>query len=575
MKKYIGMLFKLLCIVNLLLSFTARAASTPTPTQTSTPVATFTLQDKTGLGKNHKIYVLGFSSNPGYYLNSDGTWLPLTQQANGQIPCFELGTDKGQINKVKIDSSQTTLSARVYFFADDQGTYGTCNNGTTSAGTGTTQKNGIFGTNNFSYTWTSPSTFGVVGITQASIGAPGTGIPLYSFSEIGPGPSNGTIDVSQVDLYSFPVTIEASVLTGNPGVIGNSYNATTPTKTVSFSDNSSYTTFINGLAGTGGCKNNPTSVACPYLDLAVPYGNYSILLNPGGFLNSNTSAAQNSKLQKAFDTILAELWKDKAPSITLANGGIQGSAPQDTFVGTSVSMIYPCNKTGVGCPTVRAIKFVGKTSKYVAYMFSPIDYASGCAAGTITGCPAGSIASSGNQVFSGAGVFGTTATTEYNNMVRIQGRKANLLPKDTTQYGVGSYASQVARLGLIMTQALNHGAFSQCKGTNKKWKGYDWTCLNLQTNWYPTQASGVTQNLYSQFMHTAANTKNIPLFVQPPNAATSAGGTLMGMAYGFSNDEKPTPQVPNTADPEVPSKMDGTVIYNGAGPYTITLGPWK
>ncbi len=530
----------------------------------NSPTATFTLEDKTGLPAAHKIYVLGFSASPGFYLNSDGTWLALPEQANGQIPCYEMGSGTGQINKTVIDSSQTTLSARVYFFVDDQGTYPACNNGQTQASSGS--KNGIFGTTDFSYTWeknvNGDSVYGVVGITQASIGAPNAGIPLYAFSEIGPGPSNGTIDVSQVDLYSFPVTIDASV-TGGPSSIGN-----TP-DTVSFSDNSSYKTFIEAAAGTGGCTQTPAPSVCAYLDLISPYGSYSALLNPGGFLNSNTSNAQNSQLTTAFDDILTTLWATGAPTITLNNGGIQGgNAPQDTFVGTAQSMTYPCNSTGAGCPTVQAIKFVGQSSKYVAYVFNPIDYASGCAAGTITACPAGSIASSGNQVFSGSGVFGTTANTEYANLVAIQGTGTNLLPTATTQYGQATYDSQVARLGLILTQALNHGAFSQCTSP------YTWECLNLQSNWYPAQVAGVTQNVFSQFMHTGTNKNNVALFLQPPGAVKSANNVTMGMAYGFSNDEQPTPAVSGAPNPEVPSKMDGTVTYSDSGTYTITLGPW-
>lgn len=526
------------------------------------PSATFSIVDSTGLPNSHKIYVLGFSSTPGFYLNSDGTWLALPQNPTGQIPCFELGSGTGKIDSVDIDSSQSTLSARVYFFIDDKGTYPACNNGTTSATTGST--NGIFGTANFSYTTNCPTpstcTYGVTGITQASIGSPNAGIPIYSFSEIGPGPSSGTIDVSQVDLYSFPVTIEASVNSG-PSVIGNTL------KTISFTDNSAYANYINGLAGAGGCSANPKTFACEYLDLQSPYGNYSALLNPGGFLNANTSAAQSSMLNTAFDTTISKLWAKGAPTITLNNGGPQGGAPQETFVGTSKTMLYPCNAPGTTkkhaktCPTAQAIEFVGQSSGYIAYVFSPIDYSNGCAKGVISGCPSGSIQSSGNQVFSGSGVFGTTATTEYANL-------GSTLPSATTQYGAGVYGSQVARLGLIMTQALNHGAFDQCNSP------YTWTCLNLQSNWYPTPTSSGSQNLFANFMHTATNSNKVPFFVQPPSAVKSASGTKMGMAYGFSNDEQPTPPVLNAANPEVPSKMDQTVQYGGTGPYTITLGPW-
>ena len=46
-------------------------------------------------------------------------------------------------------------------------------------------------------------------------------------------------------------------------------------------------------------------------------------------------------------------------------------------------------------------------------------------------------------------------------------------------------------------------------------------------------------------MHTAA-IGGTPMFLQPPNPVSSASSTpgtgrVQGMAYGFSNDENPTP----------------------------------
>ena len=196
--------------------------------------ATFTLQDQTGLPLGHKIYVAGWSATPAYYMYSDGTWRPIPQQPVGQIPCYQLGNGPGQINQTVIDPSLysplpgAALSARIYFFIDVDGTYPPCNNGTTSAPSGGI--NGIFGTANFSYTFTTnrkPPPVGIVfggvqGITQTSIGIPpNPGVPVYSYGEIGPGPSFGTIDTSQVDLFAFPVTIQASVQPANPPIPGN------------------------------------------------------------------------------------------------------------------------------------------------------------------------------------------------------------------------------------------------------------------------------------------------------------------------------------------------------------------
>jgi hypothetical protein len=111
---------------------------------------------------------------------------------------------------------------------------------------------------------------------------------------------------------------------------------------------------------------------------------------------------------------------------------------------------------------------------------------------------------------------------------------------------------------------------------------YTWQCMQDETYWYPTKTSltfpDITQNLFSRWMHTAT-IGGTPMFKRPPSAVKSAsdsaaGGKLMGMAYGFSNDENPTPPATTPVQPEVPSKLDQTVMYGGAGPYTIKFGPW-
>ena len=570
-------------------------------------IATFTLLDETGLPtgpSGHKIYVAGWSATPGYYLSSNssgGIWVPLPQQAAGQIPCYELGNGPDQISQTVIDPSQYSpipglaLSARIYFFIDVDGTYPPCNNGTTSATTGI---NGIFGTANFSYTFTAsrttpPGTFAVQGITQTSIGAPGTGVPMYSFGEIGPGPSFGTIDTSQVDLFAFPVTIQASVqpanppIPGNPPIVGNTLG-TGPNNlnTISFSDNAIFTAYMTNLAGPAGCPPPPTPLSassppsCAYLrDLVYPYGNYSALLNPGGFLNTANTSANNSLLQHAFDTVIGQFWEAPGKTIKINNGiptaGYQPGCLDDcalgeTFTGTfTPSMTYPCNSTGTGCPQTTAIKFVdndpnGGAYGYTFYIFNPIAYEAGCVAGTITLCGAGSIYSRGAQVFGGSGVF---IRDEYDKLTAMQG-----LPPATTSQGKGQYTTMVKRMGVILTQAMNRGVASMdCPDADT------WKCWNLQTNWYPNDPN-INQNLFARFLHTATNMLGTPFFLQPPDFVQSAASLPMGMAYGFSNDENSTPVVPPPSlniSPEVPSKMDGTVLYGGPGPYTITLGPWS
>ena len=133
------------------------------------------------------------------------------------------------------------------------------------------------------------------------------------------------------------------------------------------------------------------------------------------------------------------------------------------------------------------------------------------------------------------------------------------------------------RLGFLISGALNRGvATVPCTGQST------WQCWQNETYWYPTAVSAtfpdITQNLFAQWMHTAT-IGGTPMFKRPPGAVNAAssvagGGKAMGMAYGFSNDENPTPPATTPPQPEVPSKLDQTVVYGGPGPYTITFGPW-
>jgi hypothetical protein len=107
-----------------------------------------------------------------------------------------------------------------------------------------------------------------------------------------------------------------------------------------------------------------------------------------------------------------------------------------------------------------------------------------------------------------------------------------------------------------------------------------------QTNFYPGDA---VQNVYAAFFHTAmigATPVNHPNTTAPQK---SAAGTLMGLAYGFAQDEKPgqdlngdenrvsaavNPQFQDNVDPNgvTLGGMIPTVPDNV--PITFTLGPW-
>jgi hypothetical protein len=571
----------LACTVTMNQAYNATAAFVPPP-------AVFSLQDKTGLTPGtYQIYVTGFSTAGPYVLQPDGSWgapaVPSPAGAKATLPCYRFPQD---LTQVQISGMQYTISARVYYFiVTDTARFPSCNPASGTVGLFNQQ-----GAANV-FTYTNASTLNLV--TPTVDMATTTVFPAWMYSEIGASTFTGTIDLSQVDFVAFPMNTVATVSAAavgapaNPTTIGNPLGVTAnPGDVVNhLSIRDSYAEFVHGLAdavgGAGACASGTPPAVCAYLELkqnlttsGSPVPQY-VIQNPGGYLGQNTSATQASLLNTWFDGVIAQLWAGtNAPTLQIDSGGIINGVPEDTFTSTVVPMNFPGSSY-----QVNAMKFTGNATGYVAYVFSPSGYQAGCNGGQIPAKYCSTPASTGFQVFAGAGTLNTPLKHAEQYAALIA---ANQLPAATTQYGADAYGAVVARLGLLISGAMNRGvALVNCDRT------YTWQCWQDETYWYPTQAAtgpapsfpDITQNVFSQWMHMA-KIGGTPMFVRPPSAvksATSTPGTgrVMGMAYGFAVDENPTPPVnPASPQPEAPSKMDSTVVYNGAGPYTITFGPW-
>lgn len=557
--------------------------------------AVFTLKDRTNLEKGtYKIYVTGFSTAGPYFLQQDGSWAAPTT-TTGTLPCYEFTSDttvQNRITQVQINGTQTAISGRVYYFVvTDLAAFPSCN--PTGAATG------LFNDGN-AFTFTGGGTT----VHEPPVGdVTSKAFPAWTYSEIGANASYGTIDLSQVDFFAFPMSTTATVSSG-PSVIGNPVGAANPGDVVNHvSMRDSYTRYINKLARAANnnqsCDQDNTPAVCAYLDLRqnikTPGSKVAqyVIQNPGGYLGQNTTATQASRLNTAFDGVIDALWHStNPPTLTIDTGGALGgqaanpsavppipfypTIPEDVFTSSIVTINYP----GTTYP-MKAMQFTGtaNTGGYVAYVFSPKDYQNGCAGGQITNCT--SPASTGWQVFADGGML-TTPPDATKHATYTALKTAGLLSSNAATYGGVGYNAVVARLGFLIAAAMTRGVSQvSCSRT------YTWQCWQDETYWYPTAAGGayadITQSIFSSWMHTAT-IGGQPMFLQPPGAVQSASSTpgtgkTMGSAYGLANDENPTPTVPSppaasAPQPEVPSKFDGTVVYGGAGPYEITFGPW-
>ncbi len=529
----------------------------------SAQVATFTLIDRTNLApKPYQIYVTGFSTAGPYVLQPDGSWGAATS-ATGTLPCYRFPQD---IQQVQINGTQTSISARVYYFVvTDVARFPQCNP--------TAGNQGLFNLNPNGFTYSG---------SGASVTVPTTSdvtsknFPAWTFSEIGASATSGTIDLSQVDFFAFPMNMTAQVSTAvppqapNPSVAGNPVAAANPGDAVNqASVRDAYAAYADALATAQGaaCSNPTPPAACEYKkllrDVSTPGSSVPLYVieNPGSYVVENPS----STLNQAFDGVINALWNPAAAPLAIDTGGALVEIPEDTFVSSYTTMTYP----GVGATyVIPALKFSGVSSGYVAYVFSPIGLQLGCQSGQIpaTYCP--SNPSSGFQVFGAAGALASPVNNDNWSILTANG----LIPTTSS----GGYSQLVGRLGLLLSSAMNRGvARVNCPAPKVTWQ-----CWQDETYWYPTTVSAtfpdITQNLFSYWMHTAT-IKGTPMFVRPPGAVNGASGTPgggkpMGMAYGFAADENPTPQAVTPNQPEVPSKFDQTVLLPGSG--TITFGPW-
>lgn len=591
---------------------------------------TFSLVNNTGLN-NATVYVAGYSTaggsnggglqlqlNPG---TNTGVWVTPTFQ-KGTIPCYELGSGQNQINQITLDSSQPALSGKVFFFVV---------NPDMNLSNTTCSSSGFFGQATlFNYT-----NF-LANIVQPTLSQALTSqIPPWAFVEVGASSKNATVDVSQVDFIGFPINTVAYApnTPGQPHFkqgVGNSFDpGTTALMTSSLQQvlnswNQWYTAALSSSPAR--FKNAYGQLVLSYPDAST--GPYSLLLNPGNFISYVSTVTPSVDQTQAVETYksyfdnLANnyVWKTWAGSVQA--GGIIGQEPNQTYQGSVVQVNYPGTTT-----PVNALKFVGETNQDVYFLFSPNDIKTHCKVSAPKGAwqslsPIPSICASsdainsvGYQIFAAAGALGSPPNDQVKGIASapssygMSATQAALIMaeiNDPANNGASpTYAGVTARLAFFVDTAFNRGVagLKTCTyGSDPAGTSALGTCWQDENQWYPTASSAqsqitqntatwfpiagtaipdLRQNMFSLWVHTGLNQDGTtPLFARPfQSSQKSAGGALMGMGYGFSYDENPTPNPPdgslNSMQQEVPSKYDSNIVYGttGSAYNFITLGP--
>jgi len=330
----------------------------------------------------------------------------------------------------------------------------------------------------------------------------------YSIVEITVTPSNLlTIDVQTVDGFIFPLTLTTFDASMNQlGQVGQPLPPNGQNAVVNRQDIFPAYTAFMNAQGAAGA---------PYLPLIFNSGGFDGqpggIVNPGLFLADGANPA--SALNTVWDSTLATLFS---------------AATNLSIIGDD-NVIYHGTFTTVGGRNV--LQFVGGGNTFNIYdPRTPDPLAPNLNF------------SAGGMVFANNGVFADVSS----NVV------------------ISGPAGVALGIQRDIVSALNRGIANS--GPSDGMNGSTSVYWATESNWYPT---GTTQNLFSLFMHTGT-VNGMPIFTRPPNPATSAGGALMGQAYGFAYDESPNHAL--TPQPNVPSKFDP--VPAATTTIVITLGPW-
>ncbi len=360
---------------------------------------------------------------------------------------------------------------------------------------------------------------------------PGNSFP-YSLVEVTQPPSTKynpgalpTVDVSEVNGFLAPVT---ATLNGNFGQAGQQVGQPSPSGDVS--RGAILNAYSKAASGT------------PYSELL--FANPSFAGQDGGILSPLqylATATKNDPLNTVWNSTLATLFPSQTQtkatlSLVGSDGNVYQGTPRQVTIGNSnYSVLDFVESTNSPTPTP-------VTGGNEFWIFSPL-----------TPDPDSSYPSStksGYVVFGAVGVFNDTSS--------------NVLQQGTK----GANAAVVAlNLEDQVDAALNRGVATL--GPSNPTGGATSYYWNNETNWYPANQ---TENVYSEFMHTAA-VNGTTIAALPSGFVSDAQGAAMGTAYGFTQDESPGAyNSKGSVGPLVPAKFDP--VPSTTTKVTITLDPF-
>lgn len=355
------------------------------------------------------------------------------------------------------------------------------------------------------------------------------------------------IDWTSVDQFQFPFTMQATITSPKWAAT----RLDTPQDDVAFT----YDLGTNNDDGTSFTRNDIfkhygafTAQDPAWKSLLFPSGG-----QPAGILSPLSATTDGAGAFRGyFDTVLDELYVKGPPSgKTLYLQGSEGQVVWETA---------PVRKNNAHALALwNSTTYSGSSrTKPVWWIYDPRE---------LTALPTGT-KNAENQIFGATGAFNA----------------ANAVAGSFSGEGLGTVLDML-NAAINRGIATSSGVYETTK-TVPPARAASLTFWETQSNFYPL---GSVQNVYAAFFHTAmigGDPVNHPNTTAPQN---SASGLPMGLAYGFSQDEKPgqdlngdSNRVSAAVNPQFQDNVNPTGVTLGGMiptvpdnvPIAFTLGPW-
>jgi hypothetical protein len=433
----------------------------------------------------------------------------------------------------------------------------------------------------------------------SNVGPPSDVMEFAYIPNNGPTLNNSTFDVSAVNGFGMPLTLQAQTVTTGASSVGVSQSANMAFNRAAIGN--AYTPFMmndpQGAAYAELLYNSAVATPSGTIYVAPPLvsGQYYVLADPNDWLkNQSATTAANDPLATYWDSTLTRFFENgNNLSINLTNG-TAGATESGDIVTITTSIPNTIQKgdmvtvsgvalAGYNPPgPVKVLSVSGNSFTFKNTQASNLAPSGGGQVEPASGPGWGILAAP--NIYNGSCTNGTYTLSNGTNTYTISNPGTGLAGA-LWVFGQKVPANTPSDQGLLydnIWEALCRGVALDGVFTAARNAGQSTTAWNanatgttngVQTfQWYtphtPPAFGGFTSvyDTFAKFLHYS------DLLGQDSRTSGNTPIFIGHSAYGFSEDENPNGPYDPATQGEVPAKMDGTVPDNNT--VTLTIDPW-